>query len=75
MARYGRVTFSISYVVDLDDAEMIDEAMEMVQEDVRDSVRHDGVSVCLETEPDGLSEDDIHDYLIEQREERLCPRS
>lgn len=71
MARYGRVTFSISYVVDLDDEEMIDEAREMVAEDVRDAIRHHEASAWIEVEPDAqATEDDIHDYLIEQRNER-----
>ena len=82
MARYGRVSFSISYVVDLDDAEMIDEAMEMVAEDVQDAIRYGEVSAYIETEPDAAAtEADIHDYLIERRDDRLreeaesCPRS
>ena len=75
MARYGRVRFSISYVVDLDDAEMIGEAVEMVAEDVQDAIRYGEVSAYIETEPDAAAtEADIHDYLIERQEERSCPR-
>jgi len=72
MARYGRVSFSISYVVDLDDPEMIDEAREMLAEDVQDAIRYGEVSAYIETEPDAAAtEADISDYLIERREERL----
>ena len=82
MARYGRVSFSISYVVDLDDAEMIDEAMEMVAEDVQDVIRYRDSWASIEVKPDAAAtEADIHDYLIERRDDRLreeaesCPRS
>ncbi len=76
MARYGRVTFSISYVVDLDDAEMIDEARGMVAEDVRDSIRHGDDSAYIDVEPDAsATEADIHDCLIEWRNERLAEQA
>lgn len=67
MARYGRVSLSFSYVVDLDDPEMIDEAREMLAEDVQD------VSwAAIEVKPDETAtEDDIFDYLIERRDDRL----
>lgn len=74
MARYGRVTFSISYVVDLDDAEMIDEAREMLAEDICDaeSVRE---AVRLAVVQDAhATEADIHDTLIQWRDERRAER-
>jgi hypothetical protein len=71
MARYGRVTFSISYVVDLDDAEMVDEAREMVAQDVRDAIRHGEDSSYIDVEQDATAtETDIHDILIEWRDAR-----
>jgi hypothetical protein len=82
MARYGRVSFSISYVVDLDDAEMIDEAREMLAGDVQDVIRYRDSWAAIEVKPDETAtEADIHDYLIERRDDRLreeaesCPRS
>lgn len=71
MARYGRVTFSVSYVVDMDDAEMIDEAREMLAEDVADAIRYREVGDVVEVEPDpNATEADIHDTLIQWRDER-----
>jgi hypothetical protein len=82
MARYGLVSFSISYVVDLDDAEMIDEAREMLAEDVQDVIRYRDSWAAIEVKPDETAtEADIDDYLIERRDDRLreeaesCPRS
>jgi hypothetical protein len=72
MARYGRVTFSISYVVDLDDEEMVYEAKDMVAEDVQSAIMHGEVMAYIKAEPDATAtEADIHDYLIECRDGRL----
>lgn len=74
MARYGRVSFSISYVVDLDDAEMVDEAKEFVSQDVADSFR-DGVDYWIKVAPDNKAKElDIEDCLIELRERRIAER-
>jgi len=71
MARYGRVTFSVSYVVDLDDEEMVDEAREMLAEDVQDVIRYRESWAAIDVAPDATAtEADIHDYLIERREDR-----
>ncbi len=76
MARYGRVTFSISCVVDLDDAEMIDEARELVAQDVADAIRHGADSPYVDVEPDATAtEADIHDCLIEWRNERMAEQA
>ena len=73
MARYGRVTFSISYVVDLDDEEMIDEAREMVAEDVAAAIRHTELDAWIDVEHDAdATEADIVDYLLESRDERAA---
>jgi len=74
MARYGRVSFSISYVVDLDDAEMVDEAKGFVSQDVADSVR-EGVDYWIKVVPDSnATEHDIEDCLVELRERRGAER-
>lgn len=73
MARYGRVTFSISYVVDLDDAEMVDEARVLVAEDVAAALRHTELDAWIDVEKDrDATEGDIIDYLIESRDERAA---
>ncbi len=75
MARYGRVSFSISYVVDLDDAEMIDEAREMLAEDVQDAIRYRDSWAAIDVEPDAsAAEADIADFLIERRDDRRKER-
>lgn len=72
MARYGRVTFSVSYVVDMDDAEMIDEAREMLAEDICDAVSV-GEAIRSKVIPDpDATEADIHETLIHWRDERLA---
>lgn len=54
---------------------MVDEAREMVAEDVRDSIRHGEDSAYIDVEPDATAtEADIHDLLIERREERRKER-
>lgn len=74
MARYGRVTFSVSYVVDMDDAEMIDEAREMLAEDICDAVSvREAVRLAVVPDPDA-NEADIHDTLIQWRDERRADR-
>lgn len=40
MPRFGRVAFNINYVVDLDDADMVDEAKQCVFEDVINAVKY-----------------------------------
>ena len=75
MARYGRVTFSISYVVDLDDAEMVDEAREMIVEDIQDSFRYRDSWAAIDVQPDATAtEEDIADFLIERRDDRRKER-
>jgi len=72
MARYGRVTFSISYVVDLDDAEMVDDAREYVAQDVADTLRHCDTEHWISVEPDPTAtENDIEECLLQLREHRL----
>jgi hypothetical protein len=71
MARYGKVIFSIEYTVDIDDAEMIEQAREMLAEDVADAIRYREVEAAARiVADDTATEADIHDYLIECRDER-----
>lgn len=73
MARYGRVTFSVSYVVDLDDAEMIDDAKDAIAEDVSSAVRYgEAYAACDVTPDDTATEADIEEFLIEMRNGRVA---
>lgn len=68
MARYGKVTFTTSYVVDLDDQEMIDEAVEMVAADVREAFLHNEIESFVKIAPDAsASEQDISECLLDWR--------
>lgn len=69
--RMGRLEFSIDYVVDLDNENMVRVAMQAMYDDLNDVVRGDEF---LEehfnvVEDDTLSVDDIHDFLTELDEE------
>lgn len=73
MARYGRVTFSISYVVDLDDAEMIADAKDAIAEDVENAAGYGDVELCCKVTPDdAAAEADIEEFLIEMRKDRVA---
>lgn len=73
MARYGRVTFSISYVVDLDDPEMIADAKDAIAEDAESAVRHGEVfDSCKVSPDDDATEQEIHDFLIDSRADRVA---
>ena len=73
MARYGRVTFSVSYVVDLDDAEMIDNAKDAITEDVSSVVRYgEAYAACDAMPDDTATEADIEEFLIEMRNGRVA---
>ena len=52
MANYGKVKFCISYVVDLDNQDMVSEAMQCVFEDVMNAVKYDEVAANIKVEPD-----------------------
>ena len=73
MARYGRVTFSVSYVVDLDDAEMIANAKEAIAEDVESAGRCGEAAAACKVTPDETATDaDIEECLVEMRNDRAA---
>ena len=64
--RLGRVYFNASYVVDLDNQDMVDHAKECVYEDVENSVKHNEVACWIYTEEDpSLTEGDIAEFMTE----------
>jgi hypothetical protein len=70
MPRYGRVNFVISYVVDLDDAEMVADAKQCVFEDVHAAVKHDDVPANITvTEDLTATQTDIPDFLLRLSDE------
>jgi hypothetical protein len=64
--RLGKVIFDLSYVVDLDDADMVDHAKECIYEDIMSAYKYDEVQNYIEvTEPDKtLKESDIPQFLL-----------
>ena len=63
--RMGRVKFEISYVVDLDNHEMVDHATDLAIEDVCEAYKYNNLGVYLENVEDNtLMESDIQSCLI-----------
>lgn len=67
--RLGRVMFSISYVVDLDNKDMVDEAKDCLYEDifsiVKDGDLYNLIKVCSDKK---LKESDIPEFLLAEEE-------
>jgi len=65
--RLGRVYFSSSYVVDLDNKDMVQQAKDAVYEDVCSANKYDEMDVWIKSEADeGATESDIPDFLLEE---------
>lgn len=75
--KLGRVYFRASYVVDLDDQDMVDEAKECVFEDVCNAVKFDEIADSIVVgEPDPkLTEAEIPEFLLEMKRETSGLRS
>lgn len=68
--RLGKVIFYNYYVVDLDDEDMVEEAKELLCEDIYDGVKYDELGNYIETAEDALlSERDIHPILRHYNDE------
>ena len=65
-----RVTFNISYVVDGDNQDMVDDAMTAVYDDVHNAVKFDEVASYIEVvDAPGANEEDIPEFLIMDKED------
>lgn len=63
--RLGRVTFNCSYVVDLDDKVMVEEAKLAVWEDVHSAVKYDEVQKWIEVSPAAdAAPEEIPEFLL-----------
>lgn len=68
--RFGRVVVRCSYVVDLDNKDMISEAKDCIYEDVMNAVKYDELQNYIEVVEDkSAKESDIPDFLKEMCEE------
>jgi hypothetical protein len=68
--RLGRVFIDISYVVDMDNEEMVSSAKESLIEDVMSMVKHNETVDNIQVEEDEtLDEDDISGCLLPETEE------
>ena len=68
--RLGGVVINIGYVVDLDNEEMVRNAMDTLYEDVMNAYQYNEIGNWITTETmDGLLESDIHDFLLGEIED------
>jgi hypothetical protein len=67
--RLGRVYFSSSYVVDLDDPDMVAHAKDAVYEDICSANKYDemGIWIKADAAPDA-SPNDIPEFLLDNEE-------
>jgi len=66
--RLGRIEFNIGYVVDLDNEDMVKLARDAIYEDVINASR-DGVSFLTSRDVDGLTKDQIPDFLLDNEDD------
>lgn len=69
--KLGRVEFAVSYVVDIDNLDMVEEAMSCVFEDVCNAVKYDEISSWITTaepRPDD-TESDIPEFLLAREDD------
>ena len=70
--RLGKVYINCSYVVDLDNHEMVNDAKMCLYEDLMNAVKYDELMEWIDIESEDelsknrLSEDDIPSFLLEQ---------
>lgn len=68
--RMGYVRFVIEYAVDLDNPLQVENAMDFVCEDVNSAVKFNELEGYIETvEDSSLTEDDIHEGIIDLSED------
>lgn len=68
--KMGRLEFSIDYVVDLDNKDMVRHAIQAMIDDLNELVKGDELEEYInEVADDTLSVDDIHEFLTELIEE------
>ena len=70
MPNLGRVTFNVSYVVDLDNKNMVDDAKQCVFEDVMNAVKHDEVAALITVATDSTAtQEDIPEFLLDYEQD------
>jgi len=68
--KLGRVGIKLSYVVDLENADMVSEAIECVYEDMMNAIKYDelGSRIGVIEENTPISEEDIPEFLKGEEE-------
>jgi len=67
--RLGKVYINCSYVIDLDNHEMIDDAKLCLYKDLMNAVKYDELHTWIDVKAEeGLSSDDIPSFLLGQEE-------
>jgi len=68
--RLGRVTIKSSYVVNLDDEDMVNHAADTVVEDIENAVKHNELDLWIKVESAlDADESDIPSFLLEKENE------
>jgi hypothetical protein len=68
--KLGKVIFDLGYVVDINNQEMVDHAMECIHEDIMNAVKYNEIPNWLEViEAPDASEGDIPEFLLEEQED------
>jgi hypothetical protein len=71
--RLGKVTIGHSYVVDLDNQEMVDEAKDCLAEDMMNAVKYNEIGANLHVDPaPDADPGDIPDFLMEGADGFTC---
>ena len=64
MAKLGRVYFNLSYVVDMDDQEMVEQAKEAIYEDIMSALKYNEIDSYIDLKLDKKAKvKDIPEFL------------
>lgn len=70
MKKLGRVEFKISYVIDLENEDMIDEAKQCVYEDIMNAMKYNEVAENIDVIDDPSAKvEDIAEFLLEREDD------
>lgn len=67
----AKIVIDLSYVVDINDPDMIEEATQCIYEDVMNAVKYNELEnyIVLQDPDPTLTEDDIPEFLVDQDKE------
>ncbi|NBO98757.1 MAG: hypothetical protein EBU90_01335 [Proteobacteria bacterium] len=67
----ARIVIDLSYVVDINDPDMIEEATQCIYEDIMNAVKYNELEnyIVMQDPDPNLTEDDIPEFLVDQDKE------